>query len=167
MNLVHNSHLHQHKQYLHPVANLKLRSLSYYLSQSQNIHYVFPALFAWLLRFWGFVCIFFLWPQSKNLVRSPTQAQEETPSELPGWFPTLLLAAVLCCLLASYSSLRSKKIVHPLSPIPTPANPQILFSEAKGHPATASMYNLNRRDRKYLSICQVSDLRVKCKRCTH
>lgn len=56
MNLVHNTHPHQHKQYFHPVANLKL---CYYLYQSRNLHYVFPAVFAWLLRFWGFVCIFF------------------------------------------------------------------------------------------------------------
>lgn len=60
MNLIHSTHPYQHKQYLHPVANPKLRSPSYYLSQSQNIHYVFPALFAWLLRFWGFVCISFM-----------------------------------------------------------------------------------------------------------
>lgn len=59
MKLVHNTHPHQNKQYLHPVANLKLWSPSYYLSQSRNIHYVFPALFAWLLRFRGFVWFWF------------------------------------------------------------------------------------------------------------
>lgn len=116
---VHNTHPRRHKQYLHPLADLKLWSPGYYLSQSWNVHYVFPALFPWFLRFrgcvlvfvWGLgmglVCwVFFKYPLSKKLLRSPTRAQEKTRSELSGWFPTLLSAAFSRHSLHSHSSLR-------------------------------------------------------------
>lgn len=61
MNLVHNIQPYLHKQYLHPVASLKLRSPSYYLPQSQNIHYIFPALFAQLLGFGVLFAFFFFY----------------------------------------------------------------------------------------------------------
>lgn len=143
----HHSPTSAQKQYLHPVADLKLWSPGYYLSQSWNVHYVFPALFAWFLRFWGYALVFvwvcflfcfFKYPLSKKQMRSQAQGKK------PKWIIGVVASppfCTCCCRFASFPSLPllfepwfHVKAVQLLSPTSKPENQHVLPSEAYALP---------------------------------